>query len=148
VSFLHDFQKRIEGISRKPVMLYFGDFDPSGVEMLEAMQITINEELNFPDIIFKRIALLEGDIYEYNLPHDPTALKWTDTRARKYVNKYGELAVEIDALSPQVLEDKIRNAIINELDISLFREQQKIYKDEKLKLTELKDQFLDLLEEE
>ncbi len=36
------------------MMLYFGDFDPSGLEMLEAMKITLRNELDIDNIEFKR----------------------------------------------------------------------------------------------
>jgi hypothetical protein len=104
-------------------MLYFGDLDPSGMEMLTAMEITLRQELNAPWIEFKRIALLEEDISTYKLPHNPKALKRTDTRANKHLAAYGELAVELDALRPDVLEQKIRSAIESELDIDAFNQE-------------------------
>jgi len=104
-------------------MLYFGDFDPSGMEILAAIQKTLNNEMDLDTIEFKRIALLRDDIFTYNLPHNPGALKKTDTRAKKHVERYGELAVELDALRPDVLEGKIRNAIESELDMDIFNAQ-------------------------
>ena len=101
-------------------MLYFGDFDPSGMEMLPAMETTLKEEFKVNDIEFKRIALSENDIFKHKLPHDARALKKTDTRAKKHLEKYGALAVELDALSPNVLEEKIKKAIEKELDIAAF----------------------------
>jgi len=112
VSFLNDYRERLKyQRSKAPVLLYFGDFDPSGVEMLEAMKITLINELKLPNVTFSRVALLEDDIYEYRLPHSPEALKKTDTRASKHIAEYGELAVELDALRPDILEAKIREAI-------------------------------------
>ena len=74
-------------------MLYFGDFDPSGVEMLNAMKETLEGELDMPGITFKRIALTKNDIFNYHLPHNPDALKKSDTRAKKHLENYCELAV-------------------------------------------------------
>jgi hypothetical protein len=124
VSFLNEFCDRLRFYNdKKPVMLYFGDLDPSGMEMLTAMEITLRQELNAPWIEFKRIALLEEDISTYKLPHNPKALKRTDTRANKHLAAYGELAVELDALRPDVLEQKIRSAIESELDIDAFNQE-------------------------
>jgi hypothetical protein len=121
ISFLNDFKKRlVNHEEKKPIMLYFGDFDPSGVEMLESMKTTLRQELGIMDIEFKRVALLKGDIAKYSLPHNSEALKKSDTRTRKHVKAYGELAVELDALRPDVLEQKIKDAIEEELDIDCF----------------------------
>jgi len=113
VSFLHDFKVRlVKHESKQATMLYFGDFDPSGNEMLESMKITLKDELGVDGLQFKRIALLKDDIFTYKLPNNPDALKRTDTRAKKHLLAYGELAVELDALRPDVLEKKIEDAII------------------------------------
>lgn len=121
VSFLNDFRTRLTyQTDKKPVVLYFGDFDPSGVEMLGAMKTTLNDELGVNGIEFKRVALLQEDIHTYKLPHSPDALKYTDTRAKKHIIAYGEIAVELDALRPDVLELKIKNAIEDEINIDAF----------------------------
>lgn len=147
VSFLNDFKERLDNYSngRQVTMLYFGDFDPSGVEMMESMKITLQDELEISDIEFKRIGLLKDDIEKYNLPHNPDALKKTDTRAEKHVEKYGELAVELDALRPNVLEGKIKEAIEAEFDMEAFEKEKQIYQSEIDKLTEYREKFQNLL---
>ena len=121
VSFLNDYKTRLrQSQCRRPVLLYFGDFDPSGVEMLKSMETTLKDELKVEGIEFKRIALQKEDIDQYNLPHSPEALKKKDTRAKKHVAKYGQLAVELDALPPSVLQNKIKLAIESELVMDLF----------------------------
>ena len=139
VSFLNDYKNRIsEHQDKIPLLLYFGDFDPSGVEMLTAMETTLKDEMNIEGIIFKRSALLKDDIYTYNLPHSPEALKRTDTRAKKHMEQYGELAVELDALRPDILEGKIKDAIEAEIDMDLFMEETNKNEIEFDKLNELK----------
>jgi len=124
VSFLNDFKSRLSNYEDKtPLMLYFGDFDPSGVEMLESIKTTLQDELRVEEIEFKRIALTKEDIFNYKLPHNPDALKKTDTRAKKHVEAYGELAVELDALRPDILEEKIKEAIEAELNVDAFNEE-------------------------
>jgi hypothetical protein len=143
VSFLNDFRERITDHRDKcPVMLYFGDFDPSGVEMLTAMQTTLRDEMSVDEIEFNRIALLQEHVFNYNLPHNPNALKKTDTRAKKHVSAYGELAVELDALRPDILEQKIRDAIEAELDIEAFNNEVRKHNEEIDKLNNLKKKVL------
>ena len=147
VSFLNDFKDRLKYYSdgRPAIMLYFGDFDPSGVEMMESMKITLHDELGISGIEFKRIGLLKEDIEKYKLPHNPDALKKTDTRAKKHVEQYGQIAVELDALRPDVLEEKIKVAIENEFDIDAFNKEVDIYYKEVDKLTEYREKFQNLL---
>ena len=148
VSFLNDFKNRLERYAngRPTVMLYFGDFDPSGVEMMESMRITLREELGISDIEFKRVGLLKDDIERYKLPHNPDALKKKDTRAEKHVKKYGEIAVELDALRPNILEQKIQEAIEAEFDMETFEQEKRIYQKEVDKLIEYRQRFETLLE--
>lgn len=135
VTFLNDFRRRLNREEdQERVMLYFGDFDPSGLEMLDAMQTTLEEEMEVFDLEYKRIALNKDDIFNYNLPADPDALKETDTRAKKFKEKHGTFAVELDALPPAILVEKIREAIETELDMDELKEQRRIEKTELDKL--------------
>jgi len=146
VSFLYDYKERLSTQGDKDaILLYFGDFDPSGVEMLEAMETTLRDELRVENINFKRVALLKEDISKYRLPHNPEALKKTDTRANKHITEYGELAVELDALSPPILEQKIRDAIEGEIEIELFKEEQDNNLEELDKLNSIKRQATELI---
>lgn len=149
VSFLNDYKNRLKYYSeeRRPILLYFGDFDPSGVEMLRAMITTLETELKLTGVEFKRVALQREDITTYKLPHSPEALKNTDTRAKKHVAEYGELAVELDALSPVVLEEKIRHAIIQELDMELFVEEKNMETTELERLETLRLKVQELVTE-
>jgi len=146
VSFLNEFKGRLKRLKQKePLMLYFGDFDPSGVEMLEAMKITLKDELGVNGIRFKRIALLKNDIIKYRLPHNPDALKKTDTRAKKHIEAYGELAVELDALRPDILEGKIKEALEKEITMNMFNKEFKEYKQELKRLKEKKEYIMKAL---
>lgn len=124
ISFLQEYKERVlHHPEKEPVLLYFGDFDPSGVEMLSAMETTFRDEFHVQNIRFRRVALLKEDILKYQLPHSPEAIKKTDTRTAKHVQQYGELAVELDALRPDVLEAKISEAIESEIDMELYNEE-------------------------
>lgn len=151
VTFLNAFSDRVkyyQSIGKKPVMLYFGDFDPSGAEMLPAMKETVTKEMGTNDIEFKRIALTKQDIVDYSLPHNAKAVKKSDTRYKKFVEKFGEYAIELDALPPNILEQKIKTAIENEIDIDLFNSQMEIEKQEVESLTSIKSKVIELLKDQ
>ena len=74
------------------------------------------------------------------------AIKEKDTRAKKHVENYGNLAVELDALRPDVLSQKIKDAIENEIsDLDAYNLQVKTYNREIDELTTLKGQFMEMV---
>ena len=146
VTFIADFYTRAEQAimrGQTPVVLYFGDLDPSGVQMLEATIETLESELGLQGAIFKRIALLPEHIRKYNLPHDPTAIKKTDTRYRKYKEIYGDTAVELDALHPGIITEICEDAIRAEIDIDKFETEKKEEVIDRGILSEFRERTLD-----
>jgi hypothetical protein len=94
-------------------ILYFGDFDPSGEDMVRSL----GERLEFfgyrPSIL--KCALTFDDISRYQLPPDFT--KHTDTRRAAFVAKYGDLAVELDALPVDVLRARLMAEVESRMDL-------------------------------
>ena len=86
-----------------------------------------------PEII--KIALTSEDITKYNLPPDFT--KKTDTRAKKFIEQHGDIAVELDALPLPILQQKIRESIEENIDLEAFDEVRKIEDQEKQGLSNL-----------
>ena len=73
------------------------------------------ETLKIP-LTVKEIALTKQDIQKYQLPRNPTKPK--DTREQWYIKKYGiDYAVELDALPPDALREKIKRAIEDHVDL-------------------------------
>ncbi len=108
---------RYERHGKETTILYFGDFDPSGEDMVRSLR----ERLEFfgqePDII--KVALTADDIRRYNLPPDPT--KASDSRAAAFVAEHGDIAVELDALPPDVLRDRITTEVSLHLDLAALQ---------------------------
>jgi hypothetical protein len=123
-------------------ILYFGDFDPSGEDMVRALEESLaNSDLpnggSFPDVV--KCALTPTDIATYNLPPDFT--KATDTRQAAFVEKYGDVAVELDALPVAVLIDRIVQEVESRLDLEALEEVRKQESADRLRLDELLDQM-------
>ena len=97
------------------IVLYFGDFDPSGLDMVRD-----NEEQGIMEK-FKRIALTREQIERYNLPS--VKVKKTDTRSKKYIAKHGDRCWELDALPPDVLKDLVRDTIEDIFTFDLKKKQ-------------------------
>jgi len=128
---IHNASRRF-GDGDGKAILYFGDFDPSGEDMVRSLK----ERLNFfgckPEIA--KCALTLDDVQRYNLPSDFT--KASDTRQKAFVAKYGDLAVELDALPVDVLQSRIASEIKTRMNLNALaklRELEDIEKD-KLRL--------------
>jgi len=76
------------------------------------------------DIKVKRIALNIEQVHEYNLPENKLKKddkgKLTDPRGISYKNKFGDKSWEIDALSPLVLDQILRDEIESIIDRDLY----------------------------
>jgi len=150
VTFLRDLRNRIltsQKMGQRTTMLYFGDFDPSGKEMLPSMQITLEDDLGLENINYDPIALIEEQIEEYDLPVKMGAAKKTDSRYKKFVKKYGPRAVELDALSPKILREIIQRTMGKYLDLSKLEQHLEEERKEKLILREFKQKAQTFIDE-
>lgn len=149
LSFKHQCAERIFSTHLKgqtTKILYFGDLDPSGWEMLPAMMKTLQEDLSLHDWVqCERVALIPEQVDRYQLPTDPDALKDTDPRAKKYRRQFGNLAVELDALSPAVLQDMVKQAIKDSIDLDHFAAEQRAESEELGELQTERSRVIDLL---
>lgn len=64
------------------------------------------------------IALTLEQIAEFELPPAPT--KKDDTRAADFIAKYGDMAVELDALPPDELQKLVRESVEQFVNKSAF----------------------------
>jgi len=125
------------------LVLAFSDFDPSGVDLVDNLSRQFNELAVWENIVWvDRIALTAEQVADYDLPHDPRALKMTDSRAAAFIEKHGEYAVELDALAPPVLEELVHGAIEKRLDLEEFECQVEIEKEERQALAEKVEEWL------
>lgn len=119
---------------REKIILYFGDFDPSGEDIVRAIGDSyIHFTNDVPEVI--KVALTEEDIQKYNLPPDFT--KSTDSRSAKFVEKYGDIAVELDALPLPILQRKIRESIKSYMDYTALQEVEEIQNEERINLSNM-----------
>lgn len=111
-------------------ILYFGDFDPSGLYIDEDLKLDVACE------DFERIALTMDQVQKYDLPS--VNVKRKDPRAPAYRAEYGDLGWELDALPPDVLKDLVRDSIEKYVDFNLEQKQEEEAK--------LRDSLYDLIE--
>jgi hypothetical protein len=113
-------------------ILYFGDFDPSGEDMVRDLIERIHR-YGAEDVAIEKCALTKEQVIHYNLPSDPT--KKTDPRAAKFVDRYGDICVELDSLRPDVLRSMIDAAIKSSINWDIW---QKNHAEHELERTKIK----------
>lgn len=117
-------------------ILYLGDFDPSGEDMVRDVGDRLNLFANHGiedgqyavqgvlewhlDITVQKIALTMPQIKKHQPPPNPAKL--TDSRAKEFVAKHGKQSWEVDALPPRELKRLI------ELELDSLIDMDKVQK--------------------
>lgn len=108
VTLLHDIELELDDDARPAVLIYAGDFDPSGEDIVS--NTTSRAQDAGLDLEIVQIALTPEQINIYGLPINEGKPK--DPRAKAFVQKHGKLIqVELDALPPDVLKRLYQDAI-------------------------------------
>jgi len=99
--------------------LLFGDFDPSGIDIMRNFEKQITEE--GVNAVFETVALTKQQINEYQLPSAPT--KITDKRRKKFIEKHGDNIVELDALEPNILQKLITDSVLKYFNQQIYEQE-------------------------
>jgi hypothetical protein len=114
-------------------ILYLGDHDPSGIDMIRDIEDRLNE---FGVVVeIEHIALTERQIKKFNPPPNPAKMK--DSRAAGYVARHGASCWEVDALPPDAMIRIVEAAIDAHLDEDERDRVLKIEAADKAKLAKL-----------
>lgn len=120
-------------------ILYLGDYDPSGIDMIRDVEDRTMEFFQgaAQDVDFEviSIALTKEQIIQYNPPPNPA--KMTDPRAKDFVREHGSTSWEVDALRPDVLNKILEDAIQSYIDLDLYNKILEEEGNEREKLKEL-----------
>jgi len=109
LTFMYDASKALSNIKEPITILYFGDFDPSGMDIERHVQERFNQFGIDANVI--RIGITREQIDKYDIPPMPT--KKSDARTALFVEEHGDIAVELDALDPDVLQQMIKDSVLN-----------------------------------
>ena len=123
VTFQSEFYNRAitaAGYDQKPLVLYFGDWDPSGVNMIYAAIQTLQEELGLTHVNYYRAGI--NPEHFSTIPADPVPIKPKDTRSKRFIKNHGTAAYELDALHPEQLQKLVRGSIVQFTDMDAYEE--------------------------
>lgn len=135
LSFLFEAAETLKE-ERKPAYLYyFGDFDPSGMDIPRTVEAELRRMAPEAEIYFERVAVTEAQIRELHLPTRPT--KKTDSRARSF----GQQSVEVDAIRARRLRSMVDECIQRHIDQHQFAVLQMAEASERSILLTLADRW-------
>jgi hypothetical protein len=103
----HDLAEDDDG--RDLILLYVGDYDPSGLFMSEEDLPTRFAKYDGEHIKLRRIALTREQVR--GLPSFPASDKRKDPRYRWFRSNYGDRCWELDAMDPNDLRDCVEREI-------------------------------------
>jgi len=122
--------QRIEGYfddgAEHVTILHLGDHDPSGIDMTRDISERLwlfleGDGYSSGALEVNRIALNMPQVETYSPPPNPA--KITDSRARRYIARFGRESWELDALEPTVLRQLIIDNIRPLIDFEKWDER-------------------------
>jgi len=122
----------LENDGKSGVLLYLGDFDPSGEDMVR--DIKERMEMFGVDLAVVKVALTLDQVRVYNPPPNPAKRK--DPRSKEFIKKYGASSWEVDALPPTELNRIIEAAMKSLVDARKMKLVVKMEEDDKTRLQE------------
>ena len=105
-------------------ILYFGDLDPTGKDILQWLREAF-PTLKCYNVEFEEVALNIKDVEQFNLARLPLKSHQRQKKMLQwYKNNYCDYGTELDALEPNILKEKIQEAILSKLDSDVIKEKQ------------------------
>ena len=110
LSFLHEAGQGLERTGKPAYIYYFGDYDPSGVDIPRVTERELRKFAPNTEINFEILAVTgEQQIKELNLITRPT--KKSDMRSKKFTGE----SVEVDAIPSKILRRMADQVISNHI---------------------------------
>jgi len=118
-----------QGLGKKMWLLYVGDFDPSGEDMVRDVGDRMGM-FGVGGLNVVKVALTPAQIKKYKPPPNPVRRK--DPRSKEFMEKHGGSSWEVDALPPNVLHsliDKMMKQLLDVPKMDAIMEKEKIDKE-------------------
>jgi hypothetical protein len=136
-TLMHSQAEQAQDDDRRWVVLYVGDYDPSGMHMSEE---DLPERLARygSDVEIYRLAIIRDDLrilptfdtrdkeVDAERKYGPRTRKGKDTRRPWFEERYGRTCCELDALNPNELRRRVEQAILAHIDVAAWNHMRAI----------------------
>jgi hypothetical protein len=113
-TYLQEAGAQIRSDGRPTYVYLLTDFDASGIGIAETVEEKLAQMARPVDVFVERIAATAAQIEEYGLITQPVTI--TDSRARKFVERFGTETVELDAIAASEVRRLVKEAIERHMD--------------------------------
>lgn len=131
-SAMYDSAIRFRASQKPGILLYLGDHDPSGEDMVRDVRDRL--AMFGARVRVKKVALTMAQVEEHNPPPNPA--KISDSRAQGYIARHGDESWEVDALDPHTLVKLIETEIKRVVDQKLLAKVLKEEAEQRLRVRE------------
>jgi hypothetical protein len=120
----------------RPTVVYLlTDFDASGMNIAETVGTKLVEMATGVDVDLRRIAATPEQIEEFNLITQPVT--GTDSRARRFTERYGTSTAELDAIPALEVRRVVREAVESHMEPAQLRLLRMVEREERESIREL-----------
>ncbi len=130
--------KQYQDADQEVHIIHMGDHDPSGIDMTGDIVRRL-KKIGLGSVWVHRIALNMDQVNRYHLP--PDFAKLTDTRAKEYIEEFGDKAWELDALGPDIINGLLAGKLIELMDRYKFQVMEAKEEKEREMLQMVADNF-------
>src|SRR5262245_34905518 len=127
---------------RRLIVLYVGDYDPSGLYMSEHDLPDRLDKYGGGHVVLRRVAL--GPVHTGDLPSFPASDKKKDPRYKWFIRQFGNQCWELDALDPNDLRALVEEAIQEEIEPTAWERCAIVEKAEQDSLRTILDKWMSL----
>ncbi len=120
------------------ILLIVSDFDPAGEEIAHSFARSIRDDFGVEEIEPVKVALTHDQVNQLSLPVGGKAKK-KDSKAKKFIDKYGDDVWELEALAPTALQKILSGAIDSVIDIEAFNHEVDREKEDAAKLAGVRE---------
>jgi hypothetical protein len=117
-SFLASAAQTIRETNKPTYLYYFGDRDPTGLDIPRNVEESIRKLAVPDDMVFECVAVTEDQIIDLDLQTRPTKAK--DPRAKNFKGE----SVELDAIHPNILREMVDECVTRHIDDEVLERTQ------------------------
>jgi hypothetical protein len=134
-TYLHNAGEYIQSDGRPTFVYILTDHDASGMSVADTVARDLPQHASGVDVTVKKIAITPEQIEQYGLI---TQLVTTsDSRAQKFIRRYGPKCAELDALPATAVRALVREAIEQHIDPHRLRVMKLAEEEERRGFSEL-----------